>query len=133
VKDPDFAKQNNRDPAASPVAYLPTKLLKQGFDVTPRQATAYRTGEDQLKGALVLPLHSTTVLPLGTRCGYLSTVCGIQITLPLSGRQWVFGGEAESSWWPVHSRGLLASSSTSNSYFIKGIIIVILHTSISAD
>jgi len=31
VEDPDFAKQNNRDPAASPLAYLPTKLVKQGL------------------------------------------------------------------------------------------------------
>ncbi len=29
------------------------------------------------------------------------------ITLPLSGRQGDFGGEAESCWRPVHSRGLL--------------------------
>jgi hypothetical protein len=28
-------------------------------------------------------------------------------TLPLSGRQGDWGGEAESLWWPVHSRGLL--------------------------
>ena len=27
-------------------------------------------------------------------------------TLPLSGRQGGLGGEAESLWWPVHSRGL---------------------------
>lgn len=87
MEDPDFAKQDNRDPAASPLAYLPTKLLKEGFNVPPRQTAAYRSGEDQLKDALVPPLHSTIVLPLGTRCGYLSTVCGIRMTLPLSGRQ----------------------------------------------
>ncbi len=57
VEDPDFAKQNDSDSAAGPFAYLPTKLLKQGFDVLPRQAAAYRSGEDQLKGALVLPLY----------------------------------------------------------------------------
>ena len=28
-------------------------------------------------------------------------------TLPLSGRQGAWGGEAESRWWPVHSKGLL--------------------------
>ena len=87
VEDPDLAKQNDRDAAASPLAYLPTQLLKQGFDVPPRQAAAYRSGEDQLKGSLVLPLHSTMVLPPGTRGGHLSTVCWIRITLPLSGRQ----------------------------------------------
>jgi len=27
-------------------------------------------------------------------------------TLPLSGRQGAWGGVADSSWWPVHSRGL---------------------------
>ena len=75
VKDPDFAKQNNRDPAASPLAYLATKLMTQGFNVPPRQATAYRTGEDQLKGALVLPLHPTMVLPNDTSRSYLSKVC----------------------------------------------------------
>jgi hypothetical protein len=47
-----FAKHNDRNSAARPLAYLPTKLLKQGFDVPPRQAAAYRSGEDQLKGAL---------------------------------------------------------------------------------
>ena len=69
VEDPDFAKQNDRDSAAAPLANLPTKLLKQGFDVPPRQAAAYGSGEDQLKGSLVLPLHFTMVLPPGTRCG----------------------------------------------------------------
>ena len=84
VEDPDLAKQNNRDTAASPLAYLPTQLLKQGFDVPPRQAAAYRSGEDQLKGSLVLPLHSTMVLPPGTRGGHLSTVCWIRITLAIT-------------------------------------------------
>jgi hypothetical protein len=73
VEDPDFAKQNDRDTAARPLAYLPTKPLKQGFDVPPRQAAVYRSGEDQLKGALMLPLHSSIVLPLGTRWGIHST------------------------------------------------------------
>jgi len=36
-----------------PLPDITTKLLEQGFDVGPRQAAAYRTGEDQLKGALV--------------------------------------------------------------------------------
>lgn len=75
MEDPDFAKQNNRDAAASPLAHLPTKLLKQGFNVPPRQATAYRSGEDQLKGALVLPLHPTMVLHIGTSRSYLLNVC----------------------------------------------------------
>jgi hypothetical protein len=95
VEDPDFAKQNDRDSAARPLTNLPTKLLEQGFDVPPRQAAAYGTRDDQLKGALVLPLHSSMVLPLGTRRGFRSTTCWIRITLPLSGRQGVWGGEAE--------------------------------------
>ena len=33
VEDHDFAKQNDRDSAARPLAYLPTKPLKQGCDV----------------------------------------------------------------------------------------------------
>ena len=52
MEDPDFAKQNDRDSSARPLTDIPTKLLKQGFDVPPRQAAAYGTGEDQLKGAL---------------------------------------------------------------------------------
>lgn len=66
MEDPDFAKQNDRDSAARPLTDIPTKLQKQGFNVPPRQAAAYGSGEDQLKGALVLPLHPTMVLPLGT-------------------------------------------------------------------
>ena len=31
-------------------------------------------------------------------------------TLPLSGRQEAWGGEAESDWWPVHSKGVLCAS-----------------------
>ena len=85
MEDPDLAKQNDRDAAASPFADLPTKLLKQGFDVPPRQAAAYRSGEDQLEGSLVLPLHCTMVLPPGTSGGHLSTVCCIRITLEISG------------------------------------------------
>jgi hypothetical protein len=69
AEDPDFAKQNDRDLAAATQANLPTKLLKQGFDVPPRQAAAYGSGEDQLKGSLVLSLQFTMVLPPGTRCG----------------------------------------------------------------
>lgn len=70
VKDPDFAKQNDRDSAARPLSDLPTKPLKQGFNVPARQAAVYGTGEDQLKGALVLPLHSFMVLRLGTSSGF---------------------------------------------------------------
>jgi len=29
------------------------------------------------------------------------------LTLPLSGRHGALAGGAESSWWPVHSRGVL--------------------------
>ena len=74
MKDPDFAKQNDRDSAARPLTDIPTKLLKQGFDVPPRQTAAYRSGEDQLKGSLVLPLNPSIVLPIGTRCGFRSGV-----------------------------------------------------------
>ncbi len=63
---------------ARPLTDIPTKLLKQGFDVRQRQAAAYGTREDQLKGALVLPLHSSMVLPLGTSCGFRSTACWIR-------------------------------------------------------
>jgi hypothetical protein len=40
VEDPDFAKQNDRGSSARPLTDFPTKLLKQGFDVPPRQAAA---------------------------------------------------------------------------------------------
>jgi hypothetical protein len=66
VEDPDFAKQNDRDSAARPLTDIPTKLLKEGLDIPPRQAAADGSGEDQLKGALVLPLRSSMVLPHGT-------------------------------------------------------------------
>ncbi|SBO43852.1 protein of unknown function [Cyanobium sp. NIES-981] len=85
VEDLDIAKQNDRDPAACPLTYLPAKLLKQGFDVPPRQAAAYRPGEDQLKGALVLPLHPIMVLLPSTRRSLVSTACWIRITLKISG------------------------------------------------
>ena len=91
MEDPGFAKQNDRDAAASPLAHLPTKLVKQGFDVPPRQAAAHRPGEDQLKGALVLPLHSIMVLPLGTDCGCLSADCWIRITLAITWPQSAVG------------------------------------------
>jgi hypothetical protein len=98
MEDPDFAKQNDRDSAARPLTDIPTKLLKQGFDVPPRQAAAYGTGEDRLKGALVLSLHSSMILPPGTSRGFRLTACFIRITLPLSGRQGARGGEAERRW-----------------------------------
>jgi len=81
MEDPDFAKQNDRDSAARPLADIPTKLLKQGLDVPPRQAAAYGTGVDQLKGALVLPLHPSIVLPLSTIRGPWLTALWIRITL----------------------------------------------------
>ncbi len=84
VEDPDFTKQNDRDSAARPFTDIPTKLLKQGFDVPPRQAAAYGTGEDQLKGALVLPLQPSMVLSLGTRRGFQSTACWIGLTVDVS-------------------------------------------------
>ena len=107
MEDPDFAKQDDRDSAARPLTDIPTKLQKQGLEVPPRQAAAYGTGVDQLKGALVLPLHPSIVLPLSTIRGPWLTALWIRITLPLSGRQGTCGGEAKSCWWPVHSKGLL--------------------------
>jgi hypothetical protein len=83
-------------PFSSPLADLSTKLLKQGFDVPPRQAAAYGSGEDQLKGALMLTLHSSMVLPASTRRGCLSTSCWIRITLSLSGRQGLDNADRES-------------------------------------
>ena len=84
MEDLDFAKQNDRDSAARRLTDFPTKLLNQGFDLPPRQGAAYGTGEDQLKSALVLPLYFTMVLPLGTRCGYLSTACRLRVTLAIT-------------------------------------------------
>ena len=85
MEGPDFAKQNDRDSAARPLTDIPIKLLKQGLDVPPRQAAAYGTGKDQLKGALVLPLNSFMVLPRSTRCGFQSAAFWIQITLQIRG------------------------------------------------
>ena len=75
VEDPDFAKQNDRDSAARPLADLSTKLLKQGFNVPPRQAAAYGSGEDQLKGALMLALHNGIIPSTGTMLDFLLAVC----------------------------------------------------------
>jgi hypothetical protein len=93
VEDPDFAKQNDRDSAARPLADIPTKLLKQGLDVPPRQAAAYGTGVDQLKGALVLPLHPSIVLPLSTIRGPWLTALWIRITLAITWPQGFLGEE----------------------------------------
>ncbi len=82
MEDPDFAKQNDRDSASRPLTDIPTELLKQGFDVPPRQAAAYRKGEDQLKGALGLPLYISMVLPIGTNFGRGSMACLILIAVP---------------------------------------------------
>ena len=71
MENPNFAKQNDRNSAARPLADIPTKLLKQGFDFPPLQAAAYGTRKDQLKGALVLPLHSFIVLYPSTRHDFL--------------------------------------------------------------
>jgi hypothetical protein len=79
VEDPDFAKQNDRNSAARPLTDIPTKLLKQGFNVPPRQAAACGSGEDQLKGALVLPLHPDMVLRLGTRRDFLLSASCYQL------------------------------------------------------
>jgi hypothetical protein len=43
-------------------------------------------------------------------------------TLPLSGRRRVWGGVAESWWWPVHSRGLLDGRSVLNQPVVSCII-----------
>ena len=66
MENPNFAKQKDRDTAARPLTDIPTKLLKQGLDAPPRQAGAYGTRKDQLKGALVLPLNPVIVLHLST-------------------------------------------------------------------
>jgi hypothetical protein len=95
VEDPDFAKQNDRNSAARPLTDIHTKLLKQGLDVPPRQAATYGTGEDQLKGALVPPLHPSIVLPNSTNPGLWLTAFWIRITPPLSGRQEAIAIEAE--------------------------------------
>ena len=79
VEDPDFAKQNDRNSAARPLTDIPTKLLKEGLDVPPRQAAAYGSGEDQLKGALVLPLRPNMVLHLGTRRDFLLSASCYQL------------------------------------------------------
>jgi hypothetical protein len=76
VEDPDYAKQDDRVSAARPLTNIPTKLLKQGFEIPPRQAAAYGTREDQLKDTLVPPLHFSMVLPLGTSCGFRQRFAG---------------------------------------------------------
>lgn len=55
--------------AASPIADLTTKLQERSLDIPPGQAGADGTREDQLEGALALPLHGNTVLGSGTTGG----------------------------------------------------------------
>ena len=80
---------------ARPLTDIPTKFVKQGFDIPPRQAAAYGTREDQLKGAQVLPLHSSMVLLLGTSGGFRSTACWIRITLAITWPQSVKAQDKE--------------------------------------
>jgi hypothetical protein len=71
VEDPDFTKQNDCNSAASPLTSLPAKLMKQGFDVPSQHAAAYRSEENQLKGALMLRLHPKMELLHGTGGNFL--------------------------------------------------------------
>lgn len=66
MKNPHLSKQHNSNTAARPFADLATKLQEKSLDIPPGQAAADGSREDQLKGALVLPLHSPMVLETGT-------------------------------------------------------------------
>jgi len=50
VEDPDFAKQNDRDSASRPLIDIPTKLLKEGFDVPPQQGCRLRDRRRSAQG-----------------------------------------------------------------------------------
>ncbi len=76
VEAPYFAKLNNRDSAVRLLNDIPAKLLNQGLDVPPLQAAEYGTGEDQLKGPLVLPLQFATKPSLDTSREFCQRLAG---------------------------------------------------------
>lgn len=67
VENPNLPKQHNSNTAACPLTDLATELQEKSLDIPPGQAATDGTREDQLKGALVLPLHWPMVLGVGTR------------------------------------------------------------------
>jgi hypothetical protein len=50
---------------------------------------------------------------MGATCSWCGEDSSL-LTLPLSGSQGVWGGEAERIWWPVRSRGLLDETHAMN-------------------
>ncbi len=63
MKDPNFFKQDDSDPATLALRDLGAKFYKQSFYVAPLDVAACGASEDQFKGALVFPLHSRAMVP----------------------------------------------------------------------
>ncbi len=57
VENPDFAKQVNRDTAASALFNFSPKLCKQSLNIPPLDIATCRSGENQFDNALMPPFH----------------------------------------------------------------------------
>lgn len=58
MENPDIPEQDHRNPAAFALADVGPQRQEQGFDISPRNISARRAGEDQSECALVSPLHA---------------------------------------------------------------------------
>lgn len=58
MENPDIPEQDHRNPAAFALADVGPQRQEQSFDISPRNISARRAGEDQSEGALVSPLHT---------------------------------------------------------------------------
>ena len=66
MKNANLFKQDNRYATAFSFTDLGAQFDEQRFDIAPLDIAAHRASENQIKGALVLPLHS----PYGTKIRY---------------------------------------------------------------
>ena len=66
MKNANLLEQYNRYATAFSLTYLGAQFAEQCFDIAPPNIAARRTSENQIKGALVLPLHSHMVPESGT-------------------------------------------------------------------
>ncbi len=81
VKYPYLIKQEYRNPAASPLFDLSTKLNKQGLNLTPLNVRARWSREDQLDRSLAPSLHQK-IVPLSGTVSSCRRVClGTQLAL----------------------------------------------------
>ena len=80
MEHPHLTKENNGNAATRPLADLSPELLEQSLDVPPGQGAENGAGEDQLKGALVLPPRGVMVSRFGTTG--IGCACGLRAVRP---------------------------------------------------